>query len=382
MNLLVFGKIFENHYIRSILEENASAVMADIIKFAETEAVTEDVVRECCISALANDENVLSALAQAGKKIGKALLDAALLDVKQIFDALSSCDISYTPSGNDAGFYDEYANSIKALLNAKTPDELLYKLIRHYQALGTGELAKYVAFKYDGQIVGIPEHDNITFSALVGLEYQKQVLIDNTKSFIAGCGANNILLFGDRGTGKSSSVKALLNMFCDEGLRVIEMPKAYMSKIGLLMGMLSSKPHKYIIFLDDLSFEKNEPDYKALKIAMEGQLQSIPKNVLIYATSNRRHLIRENWSDREGGEVHINDNMQETLSLSERFGISLVFSAPTQREYLHIVEELLKKKGYEMNAEIERRAIVWQMNYSGRSGRCAAQFVASYIGKH
>ena len=170
-------------------------------------------------------------------------------------------------------------------------------------------------------------------------------------------------------------------MFCDDGLRIIEMPKHCIKDIPSLSKVLAESPNKYIIFLDDLTFESHETEYRALKVAMEGQLQANPTNVLIYATSNRRHLIRENWSDREGGEIHVNDQMQETLSLSERFGISLVFSAPNQKEYLNIVSEMLKKHNIQMNADIEKEAVVWQMHYGGRSARCAKQFVTSYIAK-
>ena len=160
------------------------------------------------------------------------------------------------------------------------------------------------------------------------------------------------------------------------------MPKHCIKDIPKLTRVLAEKPHKYILFLDDLTLDPEEPAFKALKIAMEGQLQAKPDNVLIYATSNRRHLIKENHSDRTGDEVHVNDHFQETLSLSERFGISLVFSAPTnQKEYMHIVSELLKQYDVEMNKEIEREANVWQMNYGGRSARCAKQFVAAYLSK-
>ena len=271
--------------------------------------------------------------------------------------------------------------SIRAITESKSAQELLDLLIEHYRKFGSGILAKYNAFRYDGELIGVTNTDDITFDSLVGIEYQKQVLIDNTKVFVSGKAANNVLLFGDRGTGKSSSVKALLNMFCDDGLRIIEMPKHCIKDIPSLSKVLAESPNKYIIFLDDLTFESHETEYRALKVAMEGQLQANPTNVLIYATSNRRHLIRENWSDREGGEIHVNDQMQETLSLSERFGISLVFSAPNQKEYLNIVSEMLKKHNIQMNADIEKEAVVWQMNYGGRSARCAKQFVTSYIAK-
>ena len=289
--------------------------------------------------------------------------------------------MKYSPSGNDTGFCRAYKDSIRGITASGSAKELLDKLIMHYRNLGSGVLARYNAFKFDGEIHGIRRIDGISFDDLIGLEYQKQVLIDNTSALVNGRRANNVLLFGDRGTGKSSSVKALLTMFAEKGLRLIEIPKSSISEIPQLMETLRHRPHKYILFLDDLTFETHETEYRALKIAMEGQLQAQNENVLIYATSNRRHLIRENWADREGGEVHVNDQMQETLSLSERFGISVVFSSPNQKEYLHIVGEMLKKHDIEMNADIEKQAVVWQMNYGSKNARCAKQFVASYIAK-
>ena len=381
MDLLIFNKIEDDPCIKGVMEKNNVTVLRNIVEFSETEGVTNNAIREYVATRLANDDNILSRLAQADKRIGDDLYKLALLDIEQIYKKLFAIQIKYAPSGNRIGFYDGYVNSIKSITDAHSARELLDLLIKHYRTLGSGILAKYIAFKYDGTLAGVSDIDTITFDDLVGIEYQKQTLIDNTRAFVKGKAANNVLLFGDRGTGKSSSVKALLNMFGDEGLRMIEMPKHCIKDIPALSKQLAESPNKYIIFLDDLTFESHETEYRALKVAMEGQLQANPDNVLIYATSNRRHLIRENWSDREGGEIHVNDQMQETLSLSERFGISLVFSAPTQKEYLNIVSEMLKKHGIEMNGDIEKQAIVWQMNYGGRSARCAKQFVTSYISK-
>lgn len=381
MDLLIFNKIEEDPCIKGVMEKDNVTVLRSIIEFSETEGVTNSAIKEYVTTCLANDDNILSRLAQSGKTIGNDLYKLALLDVEQIYKKLFSIQIKYSPSGNEIGFYDGYVESIKSITDSKSGQELLDRLIKHYRTFGSGILSKYTAFKYDGNLTGVSNTDSITFSDLVGIEYQKQTLIDNTKAFVKGMAANNVLLFGDRGTGKSSSVKALLNMFCDEGLRMIEMPKRCIKDIPKLSKYLSDSPNKYIIFLDDLTFEKHETEYRDLKVAMEGQLQANPDNVLIYATSNRRHLIRENWSDREGGEIHVNDHMQETLSLSERFGISLVFSAPTQKEYLNIVSEMLKKHNMEMNGDIEKQAVVWEMNYGGRSARCAKQFVTSYISK-
>lgn len=381
MDLFIFNNIENDPCIKGVLEKDNVAVLRNIIKFSETEGVTNNAIQEYVAARLANDDNILSRLAQSDKRIGKDLYKLALFDIEQIYKKLFSTQIKYEPSGNKTGFHDEYIDSIKSITASKSAQQLLDLIIMHYRKLGSGILAKYIAFKYDGELTGVFNTDDITFDLLVGIEYQKQILIDNTKAFLYGNAANNVLLFGDRGTGKSSSVKALLNMFCDEGLRLVEMPKHCIKDIPAITKKLAESPNKYIIFLDDLTFESHETEYIALKIAMEGQLQANPSNVLIYATSNRRHLIRETWADREGGEIHVNDQMQETLSLSERFGISLVFSAPNQKEYLNIVSEMLKKYDIEMNADIEKKAVVWQMNYGGRSARCAKQFVTSYVAK-
>lgn len=381
MDLLIFNKIEDDPCIKGVMEKDNVVVLRSIIEFSETEGVTNSAIKEYVATRLANDDNILSRLAQSDKSIGDDLYKLALLDIEQIYKKLFSIQIKYEPSGNEIGFYGGYVNSIKSITDSHSAQELLDSLIMHYRKLGCGILSKYTAFKYDGELTGVSNTDGITFGDLVGIEHQKQTLIDNTRAFIEGKAANNVLLFGDRGTGKSSSVKALLNMFCDEGLRIIEMPKHCVKDIPNLSKTLSQSPNKYIIFLDDLTFESHETEYRALKVAMEGQLQANPDNVLIYATSNRRHLIRENWSDREGGEIHVNDQMQETLSLSERFGISLVFSAPNQKEYLNIVAQMLKKYNIEMNGDIEKKAVVWQMNYGGRSARCAKQFVTSYVSK-
>ena len=380
MDLLIFNNLENDECVRGILEKDNTGVLRNIVRFAETEGLTDSGIREYIASAMANDDNILSALAQADAKIGDDLYRIASLDAERIYDKLfCAAQMKYSPSGNETGFSEAYKNSIRTLVSSQSATELLDNLIMHYRKLGSGVLSKYNAFKFDGEITGISKIDSISFDELIGLEHQKQTLIDNTAALVKGKKANNVLLFGDRGTGKSSSVKALLTMFAKDGLRLIEIPKGSIPKLPILMEQLRHRPHKYILFLDDLTFETHETEYRALKIAMEGQLQAQNENVLIYATSNRRHLIRENWSDREGGEVHVNDQMQETLSLSERFGISIVFSSPNQKEYLHIVSELLKQHGVEMNADIEKAAVVWQMNYGSKNARCAKQFAANYI---
>ena len=384
MELFIFNDIELDETIKAILDKDNIPLLRGIVRFAELEGVTDDSIRELVASKLANDENVLSQLAKSGREIGKDLYRLAKVDIDIIYKKLfGGALVKYNRSGNDPGYCKGYCDSLKAITAASSAEILLDRLIDHYKMLGCGLLAKYAAFRFDGaELTGIPVTDKTTFDEIVGMEHQKKVLTDNTKAFIDGKFANNVLLFGDRGTGKSSSVKALLNMFAKDGLRVIELPKSAITKIPELTKQLEGSPHKYILFLDDLTFERHDTEYRALKIAMEGQLQANLGNVLVYATSNRRHLIRETWADREGGEVHVNDNKQEMLSLAERFGISLFFPSPDAKEYYEIVRVLLERNGIEMNDDIKKAANRWQMNYGGKSGRCAKQFVADFMHKH
>ena len=379
MDLFIFDKVADDKIVQAILEKNNTELLRGIVNFAETEGVTADSLREYIATLLANDENVLSVLARGRKNIGDDLCKLAMLDIETIYNKLFNTKIKYTPSGNDTGYYDGYTKSIRRITAAESPEELLERLLIHYSELGNGLLSKYIAFRFDGELKGIANSDKAEFSEIVGMDHQKNVLIENTKAYIDGKFANNVLLFGDRGTGKSTSVKALLNMFAKDGLRVIELPKSAITKIPELTKQLEDSPHKYILFLDDLTFERHDTEYRALKIAMEGQLQANAGNVLVYATSNRRHLIRETWADRDGGEVHVNDNKQEMLSLAERFGISLFFPAPDAKQYIEIVRVLLERNGIEMTDEIKKEAVRWEMNYGGKSGRCAKQFVADFL---
>ena len=381
MDLFIFDKIMNDKVVQAVIEKDNTTLLKEVVKFAETEGVTADSLREYIATLLANDENVLSVLARGRKKIGDDLCKLAMLDVETVFNKLFNTKIKYTPSGNDTGYYCGYTESIKSITESQTPEDLFERLLVHYAKLGNGLLSKYIAFRFDGELKGIANSDKAEFSEIVGMEHQKEVLIENTKAYIDGKFANNVLLFGDRGTGKSTSVKALLNMFAKDGLRVIELPKSAITKIPELTKQLEDSPHKYILFLDDLTFERHDTEYRALKIAMEGQLQANAGNVLVYATSNRRHLIRETWADRDGGEVHVNDNKQEMLSLAERFGISLFFPAPDAKQYIEIVRVLLERNGIEMTEEIKKQAVRWEMNYGGKSGRCAKQFVADFLHK-
>ena len=221
---------------------------------------------------------------------------------------------------------------------------------------------------------------DMTLDDLVGYESQKQKLIENTEAFVSGRTANNVLLFGDAGTGKSTSVKAILNQYYSRGLRMIEVYKHEFKDLSHVISEIKNRNYRFIIYMDDLSFEEFEIEYKYLKAVIEGGLETKPENVLIYATSNRRHLIRETWSDRSDmsqDELHRSDTMQEKLSLAARFGVTIGFYRPNQKEYFNIVTTLAKKYPQIKLSDEELRAEAnkWELSHGGISGRTAEQFI-------
>jgi len=257
-------------------------------------------------------------------------------------------------------------------------------LLEHYKKLGVGLFGQFHALYWSGKeegLKGVANPDPISFSHLVGYEKERQQVIDNTLKFLQGYPANNVLLYGDRGTGKSSTVKALVNEYGDMGLRIVELKKAYLKDFPILIRKLSDLPYKFIIFLDDFSFEENEVEYKSLKAAFEGGLEAKPLNVLVYATSNRRHLVRESFSHRED-DIHARDTVEEKMSLADRFGLQVAFLAPDQELYLQIVKELAKQRKINIDgSQLTKLALQWELGHSGRSGRLAKQFIDYLEGK-
>lgn len=258
-------------------------------------------------------------------------------------------------------------------------DSIIDTLADFYRQNGCGMFARYRAFIWrDGRIEPVPYPDTIELSSLKSYELQRQAVVDNTLSFLHGTEGNNCLLYGDRGTGKSSTVKAILNAYCKDGLRMVEMPKDRLGDFPLLVEKLAELPLHFIIFIDDLSFSSDDKSYAQLKAVLEGGLAVRPANTLIYATSNRRHIVKESFSERSGDDIHANDTMQETLSLSDRFGLSVNFSKPTKEQYLTIVFALAKEKHLMMGVdELTREAEQFAISRGGRSPRCARQFIAA-----
>ena len=286
----------------------------------------------------------------------------------------------------------ELSNSIEL---ASDENDIFDLVTDFYQAFGVGMFGLNKAFRInhtgEGQVefVAINNTDKVMLKDLVGYEIQKQKLIDNTEAFVQGRKANNALLFGDSGTGKSTSIKAIINEYYDQGLRMIEIYKHQFVDLSSIIAQIKNRNYRYIIYMDDLSFEEFEIEYKFLKAVIEGGVESKPDNVLIYATSNRRHLIKETWNDRNdivhsnGGEVHQSDTMQEKLSLANRFGVTINFSRPSQKEYFDIVIELAKRYPEITLSEDELRAEAnkWELSHGGISGRTAQQFVNYIAGK-
>lgn len=264
-----------------------------------------------------------------------------------------------------------------------TPEEMKATLTRFYREYGVGKFGLHKSFRivHDEKGVHIEPILNIahvTLNDLVGYEIAKKKLTDNTDAFVAGRKANNCLLFGDAGTGKSSSIKAIANEYYEKGLRIIEVYKHQFQDLNEVISQIKKRNYKFIIYMDDLSFEEFEIEYKYLKAVIEGGLEKKPDNVLIYATSNRRHLIRENYSDKEEirQDMHTSDTVQEKLSLVYRFGVTIYFGAPDKKQFQTIVKALAERCNVNMpEEELLSEANKWELSHGGLSGRSAQQFV-------
>lgn len=276
------------------------------------------------------------------------------------------------------------------LEQAATAEDFYELVTAFYEAYGVGKLGLNKAFRIDHrgsevELVPISNTELITFDDLIGYERQKRTLRENTEAFVEGRPANNVLLFGDSGTGKSSSIKALINQYYDQGLRMIEIYKHQFQDLSAIIAQIKSRNYRFVIYMDDLSFEEFETEYKYLKAIIEGGLEVRPSNILIYATSNRRHLINETWKDRndvthnEG--IYKSDTMQEKLSLVNRFGCTIYYGQPDQKEFYNIVVELAHKAGIEMSdEELCAEAKKFELNHGGVSGRTAQQFINYILG--
>ena len=284
---------------------------------------------------------------------------------------------------------DRICELTRLLEQAENTMDYYKHITEFYQAYGVGKFGLHKAFRlvcHEGeetQIIPVTSFEHIYLNDLVGYEIQKKKLVDNTEAFVEGRKANNVLLFGDSGTGKSSSIKAILNEYYDKGLRMIEVYKHQFDRLSDVIETIKDRNYKFIIYMDDLSFEDFEIEYKYLKAIIEGGLGKKPDNVLIYATSNRRHLVKESYSDKEdrAEDMHTSDTVQEKLSLVARFGVSIYYGAPGKKEFQNIVKTLAEKYGIIMEEEkLYLEANKWELSHGGLSGRTAQQFINYLLG--
>ncbi len=360
-------------------------------------ATTENPFSMTCEKIGAN-EGTVNQFAKSDFRIFKALFDYDFSEMeKELGINCFSVISNYKAVEKKEQRYNKNVSDKVRLLSeqiegAMDEEEIFVIVTDFYKAYGVGKFGLNKAFRLfpggDGELIRpITNTEEIRLDDLIGYELQKQKLIDNTEAFVEGRVANNVLLFGDSGTGKSTSIKAILNEYYDRGLRMIEIYKHQFQELSNVIAQVKNRNYKFIIYMDDLSFEEFEIEYKYLKAVIEGGLETRPDNVLIYATSNRRHLIRETWGDRSDMShddgMHHSDTMQEKLSLVNRFGISICYSKPSQKEYFTIVKELAKKYPNITLTEEElcQKANAWELSHGGISGRTAQQFINYLAGK-
>lgn len=374
-----------------------------LISFADKHAVKGNCWQYYVAYFIACNVNAFSLACERKQEVSGTLVDVAYADCKNLMDIFnlssasvfadvppsvitqfaSTGDVSQMPYSQILSEFAERlakCNGTKAFLN---------EIIAFYKSYGVGELGLNKAFRViekDGKATLLPITcmDSKRLDDIVGYDMQKQEVVANTKAFLEGKKANNVLLYGDMGTGKSSTIKALINEFYHDGLRVIELYKHQFLHISDILSKIALRNYKYILYLDDLSFDDFEMEYKYFKAIIDGGLEVKPDNVLIYATSNRRHLIKEHYSDGNDidpmDELHKSDTKNEKLSLVARFGLSIYYPSPDQQEYLNIVRILAKKFNVAMDVkDLEKKALSWAMFNGVKSGRMAEQFIHSLL---
>lgn len=394
-SLTIYKKIGQDKIVSMVknilIQEDNLPYMAELVSFlineAEKKGFSGNLFKNYICNSLYSDENIFTLYCENNAEVkNTSIYKMAKADI-EIISELANLDLRLLP---DAKFMMTAIEEVMNYVCVKGEKEYtkydnlnIDNIIEFHKRAGCGDVSVYKVFKYDDSkkvLKGVNHPDPITFDRLIGYEAQTKVLVDNTEAFLKGYNANNILLVGARGTGKSSSVKALVNKYFDQGLRLVEITKEQIAVLPDILKLLRPRGRRFIVYIDDLSFDENEIQYKYMKSLLEGGSEGKPDNVVFYATSNRRHLIQEKWSDRASGsqdaEIHTTDTLNEKLSLADRFGITITYPKPTPKEYINIVQGIAKQRGIEMNSEeLSKEALKWEINQKGMSGRTAVQFI-------
>ncbi|MBO6047247.1 MAG: ATP-binding protein [Erysipelotrichaceae bacterium] len=403
--LLVYDQITQDPVIDQILEDinylNNDVIqhrfMASLLRVAEAYDLHDHLIQSLLTYLLAMHENAFSLSLERNVDVPAQLKTLVMHDLSYFFDLYKN-DLNDLTFDNKAivsdymhsrpiinkEIFDLLSELQNSLASATTVDEFYSILLQHYGRYGVGRYGLNKAFRLDDEnkIVPITHIDDNTLEQLIGYESHKQQLTANTEAFLKGKKANNVLLYGDNGTGKSSSIKALLNRYYKDGLRMIEIYKHQFQQLPYVINELQNRNYKFIIFMDDLSFEEYETEYKYLKAVIEGGLEKKPDNILIYATSNRRHLIKETWNERNTDEINKNDTIQEKTSLVSRFGLQILYMRPNRKDFLSIVDGLAKQYNIDMDQEtLHARALEWEIRNGGFTGRVAKQFINKILGE-
>lgn len=373
--------------------EDRQAALSELVSTAAKEGWQGNLWHCCLTQALAKSENPFSLACERRPAPADSLWELALEDM-ELFYSLFALELNEGPWELLRRFRVDRAREdgqrmklTETLEKAATPRAMLEGLCAFYRDRGVGLLGLGQVFRAEEKAGGarlfpVEDRPDVRLNDLVGYEKQKEQLRNNTLAFLKGGRGNNVLLYGDAGTGKSTSIQAIVNEYAPEGLRLIEVYKDQYELIPDILRQVKGRNYRFILFLDDLSFEEQETSYKYLKAVMEGGAEAAPENVRIYATSNRRHLVREMWNDRtdmeHDGDIHRSDTMEEKLSLASRFGLQIFYPAPTFEEYQGIVSALALRGGAGSKltpAQLRAAAATWQVRSGSRSGRTARQFI-------
>ncbi|MEE0314681.1 MAG: ATP-binding protein [Butyrivibrio crossotus] len=389
------------------VKKTAGRIVSHILEVSEKMGFNGNLWQDYLAYNLANDENSYSLSCERRGRMEGSINKAALLDMavyRELFNTdLSGTDAKYGTflsmltgfENNNEGekYYNKRIRNriiklAEELSGAADDNTFLNTVCDFYKDAGVGCIGLFKAFR-----VGHDDNDRPVITPvisvehkylkdLIGYDIQKKKITDNTEAFLAGSKANNVLLFGDSGTGKSSCIKAILNEYYDDGLRMIEIYKHQFKDLSAIINQVKDRNYKFIIYMDDLSFEEFEIEYKFLKAVIEGGLEKRPDNVLIYATSNRRHLVREKYSDKEerDDDLHTRDTVAEKLSLSARFGVSVYFGSPDKKLFNEIVKGLAQKNDIKVDENtLLMEANKWELSHGGLSGRTAEQFISYMV---